>query len=131
MLVSTLFHPDTPMAATDRAFYEQLGQRIAEHRKARGITQVELAKTLGIAQQTLAHYEGGTVRIAIAMLTAVAKALDVAIEDLLGNPSTKSTGKRGPASRLQQQLDQVSQLPKAQQKFVSQMLDTVLQQAAR
>jgi hypothetical protein len=36
MLVSTSFLPDAPMAASDRAFYEQLGQRIAEHRKARG-----------------------------------------------------------------------------------------------
>ncbi|MFC3654127.1 helix-turn-helix domain-containing protein [Dyella humi] len=131
MLASTSYLPDTPMAVSDRAFYEQLGQRIAEHRKARGITQVELAKTLGIAQQTLAHYEGGTVRIAIAMLAAVTQALDVSLEDLLGNFSTKSAGKRGPTSRLQQQLDQVSQLPKAKQKFVSEMLDTVLKQASR
>jgi transcriptional regulator with XRE-family HTH domain len=130
MLVSTSFLPDTSMAAADRAFYEQLGQRIAEHRKARGITQVELAKTLGIAQQTLAHYEGGTVRIAVATLTVVAKALEVAIEDLLGSSSAKTAGKRGPASKLQQQLDQVSQLPRAKQKFVSEMLDTVLQQAS-
>lgn len=130
MLASTSFLPDTLMAAADRAFYEQLGQRIAEHRKARGITQVELAKTLGIAQQTLAHYEGGTVRIAVATLTVVAKALEVTIEDLLGSPSARTAGKRGPASRLQQQLDQISQLPRAKQKFVSEMLDTVLQQAS-
>ena len=131
MLATSFLLSDTAMAANDRAFYEQLGQRIAEHRKARGITQVELAKILGIAQQTLAHYEGGTVRIAIATLTVVAKALDVTIEDLIGAPSAKAAGKRGPASKLQQQLDQVSQLPRAQQKFVSAMLDTVLQQAAR
>ena len=31
------------------------------------------------------------------------------------------------ASRLQQQLDAVSQLPKAKQRFVVEMLDTVLQ----
>jgi transcriptional regulator with XRE-family HTH domain len=131
MIASTSFLIDTTMATTDRAFYEQLGQRIAGHRKARGVTQVELAKTLGIAQQTLAHYEGGTVRIAIAMLTIVAKALDATIEDLIGVPSAKAAGKRGPASKLQQQLDQVGQLPRAKQKFVSDMLDTVLQQAAR
>jgi hypothetical protein len=53
------------------------------------------------------------------------------MEALIGVPSARSTGKRGPAPKLQHQLEQVSRLPKAQQKFVSQMLDTVLQQAGR
>jgi len=56
--------------------------------------------------------------------------LHVSIEELIGNDARRNS-KRGPASRLQQQLDQISQLPRAQQKFVSQMLDTVLQQASR
>ncbi len=131
MLASTSFLPDTAMAATDRSFYEQLGQRIAERRKARGITQVELAKTLGIAQQTLAHYEGGTVRIAIATLTIVAKALDATIEDLIGTHSAKTAGKRGPTPKLQLQLEQVSRLPKAKQMAIAQVLDSMLAGAAR
>jgi hypothetical protein len=40
-------------------------------------------------------------------------------------------GKRGPASRLQQQIEAVAQLPKTKQQFVSQMLDTVLAQVSR
>ena len=39
--------------------------------------------------------------------------------------------RRGPASRLQQQIDAVAQLPKTKQQFVSQMLDTVLAQVGR
>ncbi|ULU27851.1 helix-turn-helix domain-containing protein [Dyella terrae] len=127
MLGATFQHP-MPMAAKEKLFYEQLGRRIAERRKAADITQVELAKILGVAQQTMAHYEGGVSRIAVALLPPLARALNTTVEDLLGEDS-KRAGKRGPASKLQQQLDQVSQLPKAQQKFVSQMLDTVLQQA--
>jgi hypothetical protein len=69
--------------------------------------------------------------LASAMLTAAAKALDVTIEDLLGNPSTKSTGKRGPAPKLQQQLEQVSRLPKAKQLAIAQVLDSMLAGAAR
>jgi transcriptional regulator with XRE-family HTH domain len=131
MLATSFLLSDTAMAATDRAFYEQLGQRIAERRKARGITQVELAKILGIAQQTLAHYEGGTVRIAIATLTIVAKALEATIEDLIGAPSAKATGKRGPAPKLQLQLEQVSRLPKAKQLAIAQVLDSMLAGATR
>jgi hypothetical protein len=37
---------------------------------------------------------------------------------------------RGPASRLQQQIDAIGQLPKAKQKFVVEMIDTVLAQHA-
>ncbi|RQY08617.1 XRE family transcriptional regulator, partial [Burkholderia stagnalis] len=43
----------------DEQLFKDLGARIAHTRKARGLTQVQLAERLGIAQQTLAHYEGG------------------------------------------------------------------------
>jgi len=127
MLGATPQHP-FPMAAKEKAFYTQLGRRIAEHRKAAGITQVDLAKRLGIAQQTMAHYEGGVSRIAVALLPPLAKIIGTTVEELIGENITRSS-KRGPTSKLQQQLEQVSRLSKTQQKFVSQMLDTVLQQA--
>lgn len=118
-----------PMADNERAFYVQLGKRIAATRKALGITQVQLAELLGVAQQTMAHYEGGSVRIPVETLAQLAQHLNTSVEVLISTQNAKTRSKRGPASRLEQQLEQVSRLPKAQQKFVSQMLDTVLQQA--
>lgn len=127
MLDHTL--PQTiPMAAKEKSFYATLGRRIAERRKAQDITQVELAKRLGIAQQTMAHYEGGVSRIAVETLSQLATALNTSVEDLIGLPAQQTSGKRGPAPKLQQQLERITQLPKAQQRFVIQMLDTVLQQ---
>jgi transcriptional regulator with XRE-family HTH domain len=121
-----------PVAITDRLFYEQLGQRIAILRKSRGMTQVQLAERLGVAQQTLAHYEAGRLRLLAGALPILAEHLDTSVEDLLGNPGGKSrAGKRGPPPKIQQQLERLAQLPKAQQRFVSQMLDSVLAQAAR
>ena len=114
----------------EKVFYQTLGQRIAGLRKEQNITQVQLAETLGIAQQTLAHYEVGRLRVAVAMLPTLAKALSIPIEELLGEEGQVSKGKRGPAPKLQQQLEQISQLPKAKQRFVMDMLDTVLQQAS-
>lgn len=61
------------------------------------------------------------------MLSLLADTLAVTVEELIGAP-TKRAGKRGPAPKLQQQLERVAALPKAQQRFVMQMLDTVLQQ---
>jgi transcriptional regulator with XRE-family HTH domain len=98
-------------------------------RKTQAITQVQLAEMLGVAQQTMAHYEGGTVRIPVETLAQLAQHLQTSVETLIGTQTAKAKGKRGPASKLEQQLEQVHRLPKAQQKFVSQMLDTVLQQA--
>ncbi len=130
-MLSANFQHAVVMAAKDRAFYEQLGRRIADARKTADITQVELAQTLGIAQQTLAHYEGGVSRLPVALLPIVAKAVGASIEELLGQDDKRSAGKRGPAPRLQQQLDRITQLSRPQQKFVMQMLDTVLAQASR
>ncbi len=83
-----------------------------------------------IAQQTMAHYEGGTARIAVAMLPTVARVLGVSIEELIGE-GRRAPGKRGPAPKLQQQLEQLTRLPKAKQRFVSEMLDSVLAQTGR
>ncbi|MGH8049594.1 MAG: hypothetical protein ACREPB_02930 [Arenimonas sp.] len=39
--------------------------------------------------------------------------------------------KRGPAPKLQQQLEQLSRLPKAWQRLISEVLDSMLAQADR
>lgn len=130
MLDATL-QTTQPMAAKERSFYADLGQRIAERRKALDITQVELAATLGIAQQTMAHYEGGVSRIAVETLSQLAVALDTTVEDLIGTPIRRGTGKRGPAPKLQQQLERLHALPKAKQRMVSEVLDSLLAQAGR
>ena len=85
------------------------------------------ANILGIAQQTMAHYEGGSLRIAVSLLPPLEKALNMTIAELVGdNEAAKK--KRGPASKLEKQVAQIRQLPRTKQKFVSDMLDTVLQQ---
>src|SRR5262245_7918525 len=121
----------TTMAIKNEAFFRELGARVAEARKERRMTQPQLAAQPGVSQQTLAHYEVGRVGIGTAMLPRLAELLDLSFDELLvGHPPIRLPGKRGPASRLEQQLERVSQLPKARQKFVVEMLDTVLAQHA-
>ena len=115
-----------PMAAKEKSFYATLGRRIADRRKALGITQVELAATLGIAQQTMAHYEGGVSRIAVETLAQLSSALGVSVEEMIGSPASLRASKRGPAPKLQQQLEQIQSLPKAEQRAISRVLDSVL-----
>lgn len=113
----------------ERAFFVELGTRIAELRKAQGITQIQMADALGVSQQTINSYEVARRRIPVSALPVLAQLFNMTIDELVGNPSKSSNGKRGPASKLQRQVEQISRLPRSKQKFVSEMLDTVLQQA--
>ncbi len=119
------------MTQDDKDFFKQLGARIAQVRKERGLTQVQLAETLGISQQQMASFEVGRRKLPISALAPLARALTVTLEELVEQVAEKPKGKRGPVPKLQQQLDTISALPKLQQRFVMQVLETVLAQAGR
>lgn len=51
--------------------------------------------------------------------------------DALIGEAPSTTSKRGPAPKLQQQIERIGQLPKTKQRFVMEMLDTVLAQAGQ
>jgi transcriptional regulator with XRE-family HTH domain len=116
------------MNPKDEQFFKALGARIASARKAHELTQQQLAEQLSIAQQTLAHYEGGRLRLPVSLLPELTRTLGLSSDELLGQNVTRHS-KRGPSSKLQQQIEAISQLPKARQRFVSEMLDTVLAQS--
>ncbi|MGE3251372.1 MAG: helix-turn-helix transcriptional regulator [Hyphomonadaceae bacterium] len=91
------------------------------------MTQVDLAERLGVAQQTLAHYEVGRLRIPVSALLEMSRILRFSIDDMLSGRAG-GRAKRGPASKLEMQMEAISRLPKAKQRFVADMLDTVLAQ---
>jgi transcriptional regulator with XRE-family HTH domain len=119
------------ISSDERAFFVALGARVAELRKAQGITQIQMAEALGVSQQTVNSYEVGRRRIPVSTLPLLASLLTTSIDELLlGEKRKKTSGKRGPTSKLQQQMERVSLLPRAKQKFVMEMIDTVIQQAS-
>lgn len=61
-------------------------------------------------------------------LIAFATLFSISVDELIGLKNTAA--KRGPMPKLLRQIEQVAQLPRTKQKFVSEMLDTVIQQAA-
>jgi hypothetical protein len=63
------------------------------------------------------------------MLPLLARTLGMGLEELIGESPSPAARKRGPAPALQRHMERISALPKAQQKFVLQVLDSVLQQA--
>jgi transcriptional regulator with XRE-family HTH domain len=117
------------MTQDDKPFFKALGARAAALRYEQGMSQQAVADELGIAQQTYAHYEVGRLRMPASLLPKLAQLFGVGVDDLVGLPSSGS--KRGPAPRLQQQIERLSQLPKAKQKTVMEMIEGVLSQASR
>jgi len=113
----------------ERRFSMEFGKRMGELRKEQGLTQTQLGELLGVSQQQVASFEAGRRRVTVAMLPNVAQALGVSVEQLLGVKA--ENGKRGPTPKLQQQLQRITRLPKAKQRFVIERLDTVLGQASR
>lgn len=61
-----------------------LGQRIYEIRTAYGWTQVELAKRIGVAKQTVSNWENENIQPSIDMLIRLSKLFNVTADYLLG-----------------------------------------------
>ncbi|MFO0387861.1 MAG: helix-turn-helix domain-containing protein [bacterium] len=118
------------MTQKEKDYFKLLGSRLAQLRKELELTQVQLAQMLDISQQMVASYEVGRRRIPVSMLPFLAQALKVPVDVLLGD-TAKTRSKRGPEPKLQQHIERISQLPKPKQKFVIELLDTVLAQVSR
>ena len=60
----------------------EFAQRLKEYRKARGMTQQELADRLGVSNKSVSRWETGGYPD-VALLGPLAKALGVTVDDLL------------------------------------------------
>jgi len=117
---------DEQMTQDDKIFFKKLGKRVAQLRKEAGITQTQLAESLRISQQLIAAYESGARKIPASMLPTLTKLFAVSLEELVG--MEKMPAKRGPASILQRQIEQIGMMPRAKQKFITEMLDALIKQ---
>ncbi len=124
-----LSHGLAPMSQDEKAFFRAMGARIAEFRKSSSITQVQLAESMDVSQQTVASWEVGRRGVPVSMVPALARTLGISVEALIGE--TPQPGKRGPTPKLQQQLERLSALPKPKQRAVMEVLEAMLAQASR
>jgi len=116
------------VTAEDKRIAEKVGRRIAAARKARKLTQTQLARMMDVTQSTIGSYEIGRKTVPVRRLIQMAKILDVSADQLLGvEQQGKATRKPGPRSRLEAQLDRVRELPRQQQKAICTVLDMALQ----
>jgi transcriptional regulator with XRE-family HTH domain len=97
-----------------------IGESIRKYRKAKGLTQTELAKKLGTSQYVLTNYERGVNNPTAAKMPEIAKALGVTLDQLYGLKSEEvPLEKTGSVKRREIQLQKVfGELPPAKQRAV-------------
>ena len=104
---------------------ETFGQRLARIRKAKGYTQVELAKKLDMIQVLISDYECDKLRPYHEIIVRLAKALEISTDELLGVKPFE--GKDVKVSlKLRRRLQKIDSLPPAKQKVILQTIDTYI-----
>jgi transcriptional regulator with XRE-family HTH domain len=103
------------------------GERLAVAREHLGLSQNQLAEKLGVSQKVITYWERNEVALRSDQLTAIAAALNLSVEELLGSPKPKARG-NGPVGKARQVFEAVSRLPRKQQEKIFDILQPFLKE---
>jgi transcriptional regulator with XRE-family HTH domain len=104
---------------------DSFGNRLKEIRKRRGVSQVELARRLGLHQSLISQYECGYLRLHGALLVRLAQALDTTPDAIL--TATPPAAAEPPIDRrFLRRLKQVEKLSAHQKKLLLGTIDAFL-----
>lgn len=67
----------------DKEFLKELGENIAFHRKARGLTQLDLAIRMDNHAEQIGRIERGQLNVTICTLKKIAESLEMPLQELL------------------------------------------------
>jgi transcriptional regulator with XRE-family HTH domain len=109
---------------------EAVALRIKKLRKLRGLTQKELADSIGITRDILASYESGRAHLNDDVIIRFALALQVSSDELLGLKEHDSLINQPPNVRLIKRMQKIQELPAADQKALIKNIDMFLKAAA-
>jgi transcriptional regulator with XRE-family HTH domain len=101
------------------------GERLYTLRQQAGLSQQQLADRLGISQRAYAHWERNPVALRPDQLLGVAEALNVSVEELVGNSASKKQG-TGPAGRMRQLFEAASKLPRSKQQKIAAVVEAFI-----
>jgi transcriptional regulator with XRE-family HTH domain len=116
--------PKKSKLAPTTAEKETLGLRLAQVRKERGLTQVELAERTGLIQVVVSDYERGRLRLPADMALRFAEVLGVTVDELLQAPKGRIA--KQPSLKLVRRMEQIESLPVYQQRALLTTIDTFI-----
>jgi len=103
---------------------QEAGQRIRALREARGITQVELAKALGIDQSNVSAIERGIRGLTVHQVLKLARELRVSTDEILSGATASDNGSSD--RRFLRRVRKIDTLSKRQKDALLLTIDTFL-----
>jgi transcriptional regulator with XRE-family HTH domain len=113
--------------ARKKAGDEAFARRLAAVRRMRGMTQIDLAEAAGTTQRAVSYYENAFGFPPAPQLVALAKALRVTTDELLGlKPIKADSRSEDPETRrLWKKFQQVADLPEKDQRAVIRLINSL------
>jgi len=102
---------------------------MARVRKARGLSQTELAQKIGSIQALVSDYERGNLRLSAEMTIRFAKALDVSADELLGLKKQAQETGTVRNRRLRRSVQEIEKLPRRDQEALLRTIEAFLGKA--
>ena len=103
------------------------GKKLFELRKAKGLTQQQLAQAIGSSQRAISHYETVGAFPPTSAIMSLAKTLGVTADELLGlkkSGNEKEEGKTQ-STRLWKKVRKISSLPEKDQRAIIRMIKSL------
>jgi transcriptional regulator with XRE-family HTH domain len=108
-----------------------IGERLAGLRKAKGLTQVDVAGALGLAQGLVSKYETGDLLLHGELIVEFARVLGVSADDILGIHSRRAKPALPAVDKtLARRLAQLQALPRRDRDALLRTLDAFLAKSA-
>ena len=104
------------------------GERLGRLRKARGLTQAELGKKVGLSQRMVAYYEKEEAQPPGPMLIDLANVLETSVDELLGKIDPKEPLADPKEARFLKRLKRIQELPPQARRAILKVLDALLAQ---
>ena len=98
------------------------GERVAQARELAGLTQRQVADKLGTTQRVIAYWEREPVALRAEQLAALAEALGVPADYLLGR-QIKDRTPPGPSGKLRQAFEKAHQLLRHEQNKIVKLVE--------
>jgi transcriptional regulator with XRE-family HTH domain len=111
---------------------QAIGQQLIAIRKARGLTQIDVAKHLNITQTLISKYERGDFLLHGELIAALAQLFQVSTDELLGveskaNPKLKAVAATPAVDRaLARRFTLLQSLPRRDREAVTRTIDALI-----
>jgi transcriptional regulator with XRE-family HTH domain len=102
------------------------GRRLLALRQERGLTQTQLADAIGSSQRAISHYETVAEYPPASVVVALADALRVSTDELLGKKRRPAPKEPPETRRLWRQFRQVMSLPEKDRRAIVRMINSLV-----